>query len=80
MSYMFGYKKPEYDNHRPQANPRHRDVNTDHRQLHDNRLRLNEMFRVIFLEVGWYACGQACVRACVCPCVRACVCKFPSIA
>ena len=53
-------------NHRPQANPCHRDVNTDHRQLHNNRVRLHfyEMFRNIFPEVGDLA--PVCVCECVC--------------
>ena len=72
-------------NHRPQANPRHRELNTA--QTTDSytatvRLHFNEMFRVISPDVSDLTPDgvRACVRACVCVCVCVCVCEFPSTA
>ena len=61
MSYLFGQKN-EYD-------PCHREVNTEHWQLHDNRLHFNEMFGEIFPEVGYLTPDGVCVHACVYVCL-----------
>ena len=54
-------------NLRQQANPCHREVNTYHWQLHDNRRYFNEMFGEIFPEVGDLTPDGVC--ACVCLCM-----------